>query len=74
MKVHSLARTIIALFLVILLPLGALLAYVTIENAARTARLNDLNGRHSLALMAKQRFATFSGGLTEEAGDRKSVV
>ncbi len=68
MKVHSLKRTIIAQFLVILLPLGALLAYVTIENAARTARLNALNGQHSLALMAKQRFAAFSSGVADAAG------
>ena len=64
-KVQSLRLTIIAQFLVILLPVVALLVYQTWQDARRSVQMEHLAQLHGLALAAKERYATFLNGATD---------
>lgn len=64
-KVQSLRHTIIAQFLVILLPVVALLVYQTWQDARRSVQMEHLAQLHGLALAAKERYATFLNGATD---------
>ena len=64
-KVQSLKHTIIAQFLVILLPVVTLLAYQTWQDARRTAQMEHLAQMHGLALAAKERYAIFLNGASD---------
>lgn len=64
-KVQSLKNTVIAQFLVILLPVVSLLAYQTAQDAERTAQLDHLANLNGLALAANQHYVTFSNGAAD---------
>ena len=64
-KVQSLKNTVIVQFLVILLPVVALLAYQTVQNAERTAHLDHLANLNGLALSANERYVIFSNGAAD---------
>ncbi len=64
-KIQSLKSTIIVQFVVILLPVVAVLAYQTEENARRTATMDKLYRHHGLALQAKERFGAFGNGAAD---------
>lgn len=64
-KVQSLKQTIIAQFLVILVPVVTLLAYQTWHDSRRTSQLEQLSTLRGLALKAKERYGVFLSGAAD---------
>ena len=64
-KVHSLKRTIIIQFVVILLPIAAVLSYLMVAESQRTARVDRLMRQHSLALVVRDRYFEFANGAVD---------
>ncbi len=70
-RVQSLKSTIVLHLAAILLPLAALAAYHSLEDAKRTASMERQFRLHGLALEAKERYAAFGNGAADTVDTRE---